>query len=371
MLALSNLETRFDRQIIDTVQKHSRRKSSEQQALPSVDVIIPHFNGVEILDKCLASLEKTRYANFSVTIVDNGTVDESIRLAMTKYRGIRVISAGKNLGYAGGCNFGFQRTGGKYVIFLNNDTEQEPDWIERLVEVAESDEQIAALQPKLLSMHAKLRGERVFDYAGAAGGMLDALGYPYALGRVFNTVEPDKGQYDEMREIFWASGAAMMVRRKAVEEVGAFDDDFFAHMEEIDLCWRLKIAGYRIVNVPKAVVYHYGGATLAAGNPRKIYLNHRNNLMMIIKNASRSHLLWLLPVRVVLELAALLYYQRYAGEYVRYVWRALWWNVQHFAKNIAKRRAVQTKRKQSDREIFKHSGGFVVLKKVLLGSPKN
>ncbi|MDW8467217.1 MAG: glycosyltransferase family 2 protein [Chloroherpetonaceae bacterium] len=247
------------------------------------------------------------------------------------------MSAGRNLGYAGGCNFGFRHTEGKYVIFLNNDTEQEPDWIEHLVEVAESDERIAALQPKLRSMQAKLRGEKVFDYAGAAGGMLDMLGYPYALGRVFNAVEPDHGQYDESRDIFWASGAAMMVRRKAIEQVGAFDDDFFAHMEEIDLCWRLKIAGYRIVSVPKAVVYHYGGATLAAGNPRKIYLNHRNNLMMIIKNASWSRLLWLLPVRVLLELAALIYYQRYASEYVRYVWRALWWNVQHFIKNIAKR----------------------------------
>ncbi len=146
--------------IIDTVKQHSHRRSSTKTSAPHVDIIIPHFNGVEILDKCLASLEKTTYSNLSVVIVDNGTVDESLKLAAEKYKRIRIFSAGKNLGYAGGCNFGFQRTRGKYVVFLNNDTEQEPDWLERLVEVAEKDETIAALQPKLLSMHAKMRGEK-------------------------------------------------------------------------------------------------------------------------------------------------------------------------------------------------------------------
>lgn len=334
---------------------------------PTVDVIIPHFNGVEILDKCLASLEKATYPNLSVIIVDNGTVDESLKLASEKYKRIKILSAGKNLGYAGGCNFGFRRTRGKYAVFLNNDTEQEPDWLERLVEVAEKDDRIAAVQPKLLSMQARQRGEKVFDYAGAAGGMLDALGYPYARGRVFNSVEVDKGQYDTVTEIFWASGAAMMVRRSVVEELGAFDDDFFAHMEEIDLCWRMKLAGYRVVSVPDAVVYHYGGATLAAGNPRKIYLNHRNNLMMIVKNASLGRLLWLLPVRIILELASLLYYRFYAGDYVRYAWRALWWNVQNFTKTLAKRRHIQAMRRQADKDIFKNSGGCVVLKKVIFG----
>lgn len=357
--------------IIDTLKQHSRQASGAKTSAPAVDVIIPHFNGVEILDKCLASLEKTTYPNLSVIIVDNGTVDESLKLASEKYKRIKIFSAGKNLGYAGGCNFGFQRTRGKYVVFLNNDTEQEPDWLERLVEAAEKDERVAALQPKLLSMQAKLRGEKVFDYAGAAGGMLDALGYPYARGRIFNSVEVDKGQYDTLAEIFWASGAAMMVRRSVVEELGAFDDDFFAHMEEIDLCWRMKLAGHRILCVPDAVVYHYGGATLAAGNPRKIYLNHRNNLMMIIKNASLGRLLWLLPARIALELASLLYYKLYAGDYVRYAWRALWWNAQNFAKTLAKRRAIQAMRKRSDKEIFKDSGGFVVLKKVMLDRTKS
>ncbi len=356
--------------IIDTIKQHSRQRSSAKTSAPAVDIIIPHFNGVEILDKCLASLEKTSYTNLSIVIVDNGTVDESLKLAAEKYKRIRIFSAGKNLGYAGGCNFGFQRTRGKYVVFLNNDTEQEPDWLERLVEIAEKDEQIAALQPKLLSMHAKMHGEKVFDYAGAAGGMLDALGYPYARGRVFNSVEADHGQYDTTEDIFWASGAAMMVRRAVVEQLGGFDSEFFAHMEEIDLCWRMKLAGYRVVCVPSAVVYHYGGATLAAGNPRKIYLNHRNNVMMIVKNASLGRLLWLFPVRLALELASLLYYQCYAKEYVRYVWRALWWNLKHLPETLSKRRTVQTMRKCHDKEIFKNSGGLVVLKKVIFGRMK-
>ncbi len=356
----------------ETVESGSLTTTHIQTALPSagypsVDVIIPHFNGVEILDKCLAALERTTYPNFTITIVDNGTIDESLKLASEKYKRIRIIGAGKNLGYAGGCNFGFAKTRGKYVVFLNNDTEQAPDWLETLVSVAESDETIAAVQPKLLSIQARERGERVFDYAGGAGGMLDALCYPYALGRVFNQTETDDGRYDTATEIFWASGAAMLARRSAIDRVGGFDDDFFAHMEEIDLCWRFWIAGYKVYAAPKSVVYHYGGATLAAGNPRKIYLNHRNNLMMIVKNSSLLRLLYLLPIRVMLELASLAYYRKHGSEYTAYVVNALVWNVRNFFKTFAKRRAVQQLRRRRDRDIFKNAGGWVVLKKAIAG----
>jgi GT2 family glycosyltransferase len=320
---------------------------------------------------------KTTYPNFTVTIVDNGTTDDSLDCATARmhargFKNFVVLNAGKNLGYAGGCNFGFEhthgRTQGKYVVFLNNDTECEPDWLTRLVETAERDETLAALQPKLLSIQARNRGEKIFDYAGAAGGLVDKLGYPFARGRIFTTVEPDTGQYDAEEKIFWASGAAMFVRRSALEKVGVFDDDFFAHMEEIDLCWRLQMSGYSICAVPSSVVYHYGGATLAASSPTKAYLNHRNNLMMLMKNMEGSRLWWLLPLRVMLEFAALGFYAK-SGKfsYAKEVLRGLGWNMRNLTKIFRKRRAVQVMRVRRDAALWKETGGerIVVIRAAL------
>ena len=335
---------------------------------PKVDIIIPHYNGWQILDGCLASLEKQTYPNICVSIVDNGTSDGSIQQATEKYPWVHVVKPGENLGYAGGCNFGFEATDGEYVVFLNNDTEHEPSWVAQLVAHAERDEKIAALQPKILSIQARDNGERIFDYAGAAGGLIDGLGYPYAIGRVFNTVEKDVGQYDEAQPIFWASGTAMFARRAALEQVGLFDDDFFAHMEEIDLCWRLLLHGYKIYSEPKSVVYHYGGATLKEGSPKKVYLNHRNNLMMIMKNRTFAQLLWILPLRAVLEFASMLfYYKKYGREYSWTVLRAMFWNVQHLGMIWGKRRRTQKLRVKSDSEIFNKVETFTVIKSVIFG----
>ncbi|NTW48139.1 MAG: glycosyltransferase family 2 protein [Chlorobiales bacterium] len=336
------------------------------QELPLVDIIIPHYNGVEILHKCLGTLEKTTYPNYRVTIVDNGTTDESIRLATNNYKWASVVSPGENLGYAGGCNFGFRKTDGKYVVFLNNDTEQESDWLLKLVEFAEMNDQAGALQPKILSIQARNRGERIFDYAGAAGGLIDNLGYPYSRGRIFDTLEPDQGQYDNISEIFWASGTAMFMRRSVGESIGLFDEDFFAHMEEIDLCWRMLLAGYKIYAVPQSVVYHHGGATLPMGNPRKVYLNHRNNIVMLIKNRSLGRLMLTLPIRIMLELLSMLYYQKKQGkELAITVFRALGWNMTHVRNTWGKRRQVQALRKRSDREIFENLENYVILKKMM------
>lgn len=323
-------------------------------AHPKVDIIIPHYNGTEILLGCLSTLSKTTYPNYLVTIVDNGTTDESLSLAKARFPSIQVLKAGRNLGYAGGCNFGFERTTGKYAVFLNNDTEQEPNWLSELVAIAESDERIASLQPKMLSIQARRRGEKIFDYAGAAGGMMDKLGYPYCLGRILDKTEADRGQYDASAPIFWASGAAMFVRRSALEKVGLFDEDFFAHMEEIDLCWRLWKAGYWLYSAPKSVVYHYGGATLAHQHPRKVYLNHRNNVMMLTKNADAWRLYWLLPLRFGLEVAATLFYLKSKRpDAAKATLAALAWNVGHLFAHLAKRRALAQWRKRSDGEIFK------------------
>ncbi|ACF14973.1 glycosyl transferase family 2 [Chloroherpeton thalassium ATCC 35110] len=335
---------------------------------PKVDIIIPHYNGWQILDGCLASLEMQTYPNVHVSLVDNGTTDGSMTCAKEKYPWANILTSAENLGYAGGCNYGFKLTDGKYVVFLNNDTEHEPDWIEQLVGHAEQHEKIAALQPKILSIQARNKGERVFDYAGAAGGLIDGLGYPYAMGRVFGTLEKDMGQYDVPYPIFWASGTAMFARRAALEQVGLFDDDFFAHMEEIDLCWRLLLHGYEVYSEPKAIVYHYGGATLKEGSPKKVYLNHRNNLMMIIKNRAFGRLLWILPMRMFLELVStLFYYKKYGSEYSWTVLRALLWNIQNLGNVWRKRVMTQKLRVKSDGEIFNKVETFTVIKKVIFG----
>jgi len=335
---------------------------------PKVDIIIPHYNGWAILDGCLASLEKQTYQNICVSIVDNGSTDGSTQEAVKKYPWAQIISSEKNLGYAGGCNYGFSVTNGKYVVFLNNDTEHEPNWISTLVAHIEQDEKIAALQPKILSIQARNEGKRVFDYAGAAGGLIDRLGYPYALGRVFSSVETDVNQYDSVQPIFWASGTAMFARRKALDDVGLFDDAFFAHMEEIDLCWRLLLRGYEIYSEPRSTVYHYGGATLKKDSPKKVYLNHRNNLMMIIKNRASEKLLWLLPLRIGLEFASSLFYYKKSGwEYSKTVLQALSWNFQNFEMIWKKRVQIQKYRLKSDSEIFKNVEPFTVIKKVILG----
>ncbi len=321
---------------------------------PQVDIIIPHYNGAEILLGCLSTLSKTTYPNFLITIVDNGSTDDSLALAKVQYPTIQVLHTGRNLGYAGGCNFGFEHTSGKYVVFLNNDTEQEPNWLSELVSTAEQDERIASLQPKLLSIQARNRGERIFDYAGAAGGMMDKLGYPYCLGRILDRVEKDDGQYDNPVPIFWVSGAAMFVRRSALETVGLFDEDFFAHMEEIDLCWRLWKAGFWLYSAPTSVVYHYGGATLSQTNPRKVYLNHRNNVMMLTKNADAIRLYLVLPLRLFLELLSMLFYLKSKrADASRATFKALLWNGKHFFNHLKKRHRVAKLRRRRDAEIFK------------------
>ncbi|MDX2130276.1 MAG: glycosyltransferase family 2 protein [Chloroherpetonaceae bacterium] len=322
---------------------------------PSVDIIIPHFNGSAILLGCLASLKRTDYAAMKIFIVDNGSTDTSIQEARTLYPEIEILSSPENLGYAGGCNFGFEKTNSPYVVFLNNDTEHSQDWLKHLVEKAQSDFKIGALQPKILSIQSIKQGKRVFDYAGAAGGLLDRLGYPYAYGRMFSHVESDSGQFNHVSKIFWASGTAMFARRSALEKVGIFDTDFFAHMEEIDVCWRLQLAGYKILAEPKSEVYHYGGATLAAGSPQKVYLNHRNNVMMLLKNLSTVNLFFIVPVRLLLEVLSIAFYLKKSGfEYAGCVVRGLVWNLKMLFRNLRKRSAIQSFRIKSDSEIFQN-----------------
>jgi len=323
---------------------------------PLVDIIIPHYNGKDILENCLASLEKATYPNINVCVVDNGSTDNSVIEAKKRFGGITILNPGKNLGYAGGCNYGYEKTSAKYVIFLNNDTEHEPDWITHLVDFAETHPEVAALQPKILSIQERNIGKKVFDYAGAAGGMLDCLGFPYAYGRIMDDIEEDRGQYNQPRQIFWASGAAMFLRREVTEKIGVFDEEFFAHMEEIDLCWRLQIAGYKIYNQPQSEVYHYGGATLKSGSEKKVFLNHRNNLFMILKNMEFKRLIFFFPLRLLLEVLIAFYYLlKFNFNYLKLPYKAIGWNLRHLKLILKKRDQVQFLRSVHDELLFRES----------------
>lgn len=262
-----------------------------------VSIIIPHWRGEEILLRSLRSLQEYTTIPHEIILVDNACDDGSIAAARRGFSQVRIVSAGKNLGFAGGCNLGMSAAAGAYLVLFNNDAIATPLWLEPLVETMKTDARIAACQPKIRAIDR----QDYFDYAGACGGYLDFLGYPFCRGRIFDTIEKDEHQYDDTVEIFWASGACCLLRRSAVEEVGGLDASFFAHMEEIDLNWRLHLAGYLVVAVPASTVYHQAGSTLQAGAPAKAYLNHRNSLLMLLKNHSAAALALAFPLRLFLD----------------------------------------------------------------------
>lgn len=248
--------------------------------LPSVAVVILNWNGRSFLEKFLPSVCRSTYSNLQLIVADNASTDDSVAFVRTHYPQVQLILNPTNNGFAGGYNEALQHVEADIYVLLNQDVEVEPDWIEPVVGLMKRDHLIAACQPKLMAYQDKAR----FEYAGAAGGWMDILGYTFCRGRILYRTEEDKGQYDDEQDIFWATGAALFIRSSAFHEMGGFDADFFAHMEEVDLCWRLKRAGYRICYCPESVVYHVGGGSLPQGNPRKLYLNFRNNLMMLSKN---------------------------------------------------------------------------------------
>ncbi|NIR51403.1 glycosyltransferase family 2 protein [candidate division KSB1 bacterium] len=317
---------------------------------PLVSIVIPHLKGEEILKECLQSLERTNYPEMEVIVVDNGSTDASIAYVQDIFPWIKVVENSKNLGYAGGCNAGVAESRGKYVLFLNDDTVTlDSNWLDKLVDTCENNPKVAACQPKLLS----LVNRDEFDYAGAAGGLMDVFGFPFALGRIFFTIEKDQHQYDQASNIFWASGTAMFVKKSILEQVGNFDEDFFAHMEEIDLSWRIHLTGQDVVSVPDAVVYHKAGSTLRTESYLKVYLNHRNGLVMLLKNYEWKNLLWIFPLRLLFEFVAVIYSLiKLDFVRIRAVFVALGYVGFHLNKILAKRRRVQKNRKLSDAQIF-------------------
>ena len=264
---------------------------------PKVAIVILNWNGQKYLEQFLPSVLLSGYSNYEIIVADNGSVDESVSFLQKNYPGIRLIRFNENYGFAKGYNEALKQVDADYYSILNSDVEVQPGWLQPMVDLLEKNKNIAACQSKLLSYNNK----KMFEYAGAAGGWLDKYGYPFAKGRVFDVSEEDRGQYDQSEPIFWASGAALFIRSSVFHEMKGFDEYFFAHQEEIDLCWRIQLAGYKIYSCPLSVVYHVGGGTLPKGNSLKTYLNFRNNRIMMSKNMPLSKKLWVMPVRNMLD----------------------------------------------------------------------
>jgi GT2 family glycosyltransferase len=252
---------------------------------PKFSIIIVTWNALEHLKRFLPGVAQTDHPSYEIVIADNASTDGSAEWVAEHYPEMRIATFDRNYGYCGGNNRGASAARGEILVFLNNDAEPEADWLTSL-EKPFSDPQTGVVQPKIRS--AEQRDH--FEYAGAAGGFIDAMAYPFCRGRIFDTVEEDRGQYDHPSEIFWASGAALAIRKELFDACGGFDEDFEFHMEEIDLCWRCHKLGYKVMYEPASVVYHLGGGSLPAGNPRKVFYNYRNNLTMMAKNLDRNPL---------------------------------------------------------------------------------
>ena len=266
-----------------------------------IAVVILNYNGAEMLRRFLPNvLENSPEAN--VYVADNGSTDNSVETMKREFPQVPLILFDKNHGFAEGYNLAIGKVEEEYALLLNSDVKVSPRWLQPLIDYMDANADVAACQPKILSY----RNMSYFEYAGAAGGFMDKWGYPYCRGRIFGTVEKDEGQYNSISDVFWATGAAFMVRREIYIDNGGLDSRFFAHMEEIDFCWRLRSRGMRIVCIPQSYVFHIGGATLKTTNPKKVYLNFRNNLLMLYKNTPQSNLECVMRFRKIFDNVAAL-----------------------------------------------------------------
>ncbi len=286
--------------------------------MPKVAIVILNWNGIDFLKKFLPSV--VLYADSAkIYVIDNGSSDDSLAFLANTYPQIATIQLDKNHGFAEGYNRGLERIAADYYILLNSDVEVTFNWWQPLISLLESDDSIAAAQPKILSHTNK----DSFEYAGACGGFLDKYGYPFCRGRMLDVVEKDNGQYDNSLQVFWASGAAMAIKAELFHQVNGFDSKFFAHMEEIDLCWRLQNRGCKIYCEPQSTIYHLGGGTLPNESPFKLYLNFRNNLFMLYKNLSPREFFPVLFIRMCLDgVAALKYLVEGNFKAVKSIWKA-------------------------------------------------
>lgn len=271
--------------------------------IPDIAIVILNWNGVGFLKRFLPVLIKfSQHEGVTIYVADNGSTDDSVALMTSEFPEIQIIKFEQNLGFAAGYNEALRVIKSDYYVILNSDVEVTEHWLTPIIDYMESYADVAACQPKILSEFKR----DTFEHAGAAGGYIDSLGYPFCRGRIFSVTEKDIGQYDSLVDVFWATGACLIIRASVFHSCGGFDADFFAHMEEIDLCWRIRSRGYRIVCVPQSKVFHVGGGTLSMENSQKTYLNYRNNLLMLYKNLPSKALKRIMFIRFLLDnLAAL------------------------------------------------------------------
>ena len=303
-----------------------------------VAIAILNWNGKPLLEKFLPYVLKNIPAYAEVFVIDNASSDDSVKFISASFPSVKIIQNDKNYGFAKGYNEGLKKITADYFVLLNSDVQVTPHWIEPIVGLMESDKTIAACQPKLLNYN--VRNE--FEYAGGGGGYIDKWGYPFCRGRIFNSFEKDNGQYNDIREVFWASGACLFIRASVYNEAGGLDEDFFAHMEEIDLCWRIRNLGYKIIYCPDSMVYHVGAGTLAKMNPQKTYYNFRNNLLMLCKNHAPGLLRTKLLLRGIFDgLAGIKFL--FAGDVAHFfaVIRAHFSFYSMLGKTLKKRKAIR------------------------------
>ena len=307
-------------------------------------IVILNWNGAEHLRRFLPSVVAAAPAGVEVVVADNGSTDDSLRVLATEFPSVGVLRLDANYGFAGGYNRALEQVRADYYLLLNSDIETPEGWLAPILDVLEREPDVAVVSPKLISWTDRTK----FEYAGASGGFIDFLGYPFCRGRILKQVEADEGQYDDARDVFWVSGAAFCCRADVFHALGGFDADFFAHMEEIDLCWRMQLAGYRVRVVPQSRVYHLGGGTLTADSPTKVFYNHRNNLAMLYKCSSSVQRVTVAVVRPALDLlAALSYLVQGRSDNFRAVFRA-WRDFLGWHGELArKRRAIRASRRGS------------------------
>jgi len=313
----------------------------------SVAIVILNYNGRNHLKEFLPSVLRFTPTYMEVHVADNGSTDDSLDLLNTSFPNVIVHRLSKNYGFAEGYNQALKNINSTYYVILNSDVRVTEGWVKPIIQLFESNDSIAAVQPKI-------RSEQVpdsFEYAGASGGLMDKYGFTFCRGRIFDDLEKDHGQYDNSKEITWASGAALFIRAKLFHQFGGFDGDYFAHMEEIDLCWRLRRAGYQIMVEPKSTVYHLGGGTLNYQSTHKTFLNFRNLYSTLLKNLPRSTVIWIILFRLILDGgAALLYLSKKRPDLVWAIARAHW----TFFLKIPR---INKKRKASQKLVDEHRIG--------------
>lgn len=304
-------------------------------------VVILNWNGIKWLEKFLATfIRHSKDAN--IFIADNASTDNSVSFVRRNFPTVKTIINENNDGYAKGYNNVLRQISAKYFVLINSDIQVTKNWLSPIIDLMDNNTTISACQPKVLDYNIREK----FEYAGASGGFIDNLGYPFCRGRIFKNIEKDKEQYNDVTEIFWATGACLFVREDLFWEVGGLDEDFFAHQEEIDLCWRLKNKGYKIMVEPKSLVYHVGGGTLNASSPFKTYLNFRNNLYMLFKNLPFSSLVTIMPLRLLLDgLAAFTFLKQQKGlEHFLMIVKAHFSFYLQIPKLITKRKKISQKK---------------------------